>query len=84
MVWADPAGALRAGTHRNQHPRWRPGLDKAKAFNEDAGQGLVGLRDRVESLGGEFHVSTRPEGGTRLTASFEFAEADTEAPVIHA
>jgi signal transduction histidine kinase len=44
----------------------------------------VGLRDRVESLGGEFHVSTRPEGGTRLTASFEFAEADTEAPVIHA
>ena len=61
-----------------------PGLDKAKAFNEDAGQGLVGLRDRVESLGGEFHVSTRPEGGTRLTASFEFAEADTEAPVIHA
>jgi signal transduction histidine kinase len=61
-----------------------PGLDKDKAFSEDAGQGLVGLRDRVQSLGGEFHASSRPKGGTCLTAAFEFAEANMEAPAIDA
>jgi signal transduction histidine kinase len=30
--------------------------------------GLVGLRGRIESIGGTMTVSSRPEGGTRLTA----------------
>jgi signal transduction histidine kinase len=61
-----------------------PGLDLGKAFREDAGQGLVGLRDRVQSLGGEFHVSSRPEGGTCLTAAFEFVEAEKEPVPVNA
>ncbi|WP_025597036.1 histidine kinase [Burkholderia sp. WSM2230] len=28
-----------------------------------AGLGLIGMRERVEALGGEFHVASRPEGG---------------------
>jgi signal transduction histidine kinase len=60
------------------------GLDQGKAFSEDAGQGLVGLRDRVQSLGGEFHVSSRPEGGTCLTTVFEFVEVEKEAAPVHA
>jgi signal transduction histidine kinase len=31
-------------------------------------QGLIGLRDRLESLGGTFQIGARPGGGTCLTA----------------
>jgi signal transduction histidine kinase len=30
------------------------------------GLGLVGLRDRVEALGGTFEIENRPQGGARL------------------
>ena len=39
------------------------------------GQGLIGLRDRVHSLGGDFSIVNRPEGGTRLTARFQISDA---------
>jgi signal transduction histidine kinase len=35
----------------------------------DSGLGLVGLRDRVESLGGTFHLSGLPGGGTAVEMS---------------
>jgi signal transduction histidine kinase len=35
---------------------------------ERAGSGLDGLRERVESLGGRFQVSSRPGAGTRVSA----------------
>ena len=34
----------------------------------DAGRGLLGMRERVELLGGEIEVGSAPEGGTRVTA----------------
>lgn len=40
------------------------GFDPARA----RGSGLTGLRDRVEALGGRFHVDSAVGGGCRLTA----------------
>lgn len=37
-----------------------PGADLEKPR---AGLGLIGMRERVEALGGEFHVASKPEGG---------------------
>jgi signal transduction histidine kinase len=48
-----------------------PGFDATEASTCHGGQGLGGLRDRIESLGGEFRIGMQPRGGTRLTARFE-------------
>jgi len=46
-----------------------PGLVADAPSEPDGGLGLAGLRDRVESLGGEFDFGPRPEGsGMRLAA----------------
>ncbi|QQC65618.1 histidine kinase [Paraburkholderia ginsengisoli] len=37
-----------------------PGTDLTKPR---AGLGLIGMRERVEALGGEFHVASQPQGG---------------------
>jgi signal transduction histidine kinase len=37
-----------------------PGVDLDKPRG---GLGLIGMRERVEALGGEFHVASKPEGG---------------------
>ncbi|MFM0129708.1 histidine kinase [Paraburkholderia sediminicola] len=37
-----------------------PGVDLEKPRG---GLGLIGMRERVEALGGEFHVASKPEGG---------------------
>jgi signal transduction histidine kinase len=34
----------------------------------DRGSGLVGLRDRVEALGGTLEITSKPSGGTSLLA----------------
>jgi signal transduction histidine kinase len=34
------------------------------------GSGLIGLTDRVDALGGEIRVESRPRDGTRITVSF--------------
>lgn len=45
-----------------------PGLVATAEPDTDGGLGLAGLRDRVESLGGEFEFGPRPDGGMRLGA----------------
>ena len=53
-----------------------PGIDPYKVHNSD-GLGLAGLRDRVESLGGQFVFSSPPNAGTRLIARFNLVESET-------
>ncbi|MFF5229300.1 DUF4118 domain-containing protein [Dactylosporangium sp. NPDC000521] len=43
------------------------------------GTGLVGLRDRVEALGGRFGVVSAPAQGTTLTAEIPLAEPEASA-----
>ncbi len=45
-----------------------PGFDSSEetALRDDGGQGLMGLRDRVESIGGRFDVASRPGEGTTI------------------
>ena len=51
-----------------------PGLDADQvASQENGGQGLVGLRDRAESLGGELEIAS-DTGGTTLTLSLPIGE----------
>jgi len=33
------------------------------------GSGLVGLKDRIEALSGELHISSEPDSGTTITAT---------------
>lgn len=42
-----------------------PGVDLEKPRR---GLGLIGMRERVEALGGEFHVASKPEGGFLICA----------------
>lgn len=43
-----------------------------------SGLGLIGLRERVESLGGVFEVGRRAEGGTRIEMRVNIAEGDRD------
>ncbi|WP_327004569.1 DUF4118 domain-containing protein [Dactylosporangium sp. NBC_01737] len=47
----------------------------------DGGTGLVGLRDRVEALGGRFGIVSPPAQGTTLSAEIPLAEPDSSAAV---
>jgi signal transduction histidine kinase len=42
------------------------GFDPSSAAG---GRGLIGMRERIELLGGEIEVQSQPEGGTRISAS---------------
>jgi signal transduction histidine kinase len=43
------------------------GFDSEKAFTADTGHfGLVGMRERVEGVGGRFAITTSPGDGTAL------------------
>lgn len=44
-----------------------PGFDQITARTSDSGLGLTGLRDRIESMGGAFDVTSSPGNGTILT-----------------
>jgi signal transduction histidine kinase len=46
--------------------------DDGRGFDQDsvpAGRGLIGMRERVEMLGGEIGVDSEPDGGTRVSAT---------------
>jgi signal transduction histidine kinase len=44
------------------------GFDPAVARGSGERLGLVGMRERVESIGGEFHIESAPGHGTRIRA----------------
>jgi signal transduction histidine kinase len=45
-----------------------PGFDETRAAQWDEHMGLAGMRERVESLGGVFHVESARNQGTRVIA----------------
>jgi signal transduction histidine kinase len=51
-----------------------PGIVAGQAYDGIGGQGLLLLRDRVESLGGTFAIESRKTGGVRLKAVFDVTE----------
>jgi signal transduction histidine kinase len=46
-----------------------PGMCGADAGMREPGLGLAGLRDRIESIGGDVMITSAPDAGTRITAS---------------
>ena len=40
------------------------------------GLGVIGMRERVQSVGGQFTISNRAEGGTRVVASIPVADVE--------
>ncbi len=45
------------------------GIINSQPKNSQGGLGLVGLRERIESVGGALKISSRPDDGTQLTMS---------------
>ncbi|HET8905871.1 MAG TPA: sensor histidine kinase [Ktedonobacterales bacterium] len=46
-----------------------PGFDVAQALNNEEHLGLAGMRERVESLGGQFQIESDGSQGTKVRAS---------------
>lgn len=46
-----------------------------RKVRSDGGQGLFGLIDRAESIGGQLSISSKPGAGTTLTLTLPFEEA---------
>jgi len=44
-----------------------PGFDENQVFGQDERLGLIGMRERVESLGGEFRIDSNIGQGARMT-----------------
>jgi signal transduction histidine kinase len=56
-----------------------PGMTATRESAGDGGLGLVGLRDRMESIGGELIVKAAPGSGTRLLASLPLGSGVSDA-----
>jgi signal transduction histidine kinase len=57
------------------------GFDVARTLQQAAGRGslgLLGMKERVQILGGSFEVDSEPGRGTRIRVSFPLAEAAAE------
>ena len=54
------------------------GFDDTRALERDEHLGLVGMRERVESLGGTFTVHSTPGQGTRVSARLPLEPAQKE------
>jgi signal transduction histidine kinase len=50
-------------------------------FASGHGLGLAGLKDRIETLGGRFAISSSPGQGTRLSASLDMTTLSATAPL---
>ncbi len=57
-----------------------PGLDGMKESKWDEHMGLVGMRERVESLGGTFRIESEPGQGTRAAAILPLQVWDRTEP----
>ena len=57
-----------------------PGFLPEQRSAKGARLGLIGMRERVASLGGTFDLSSQPGAGTRLTARFEVTEDAQRGP----
>jgi signal transduction histidine kinase len=57
------------------------GIDAAKAGSSDArrGLGLIGMRERAQTLSGTFVIENRPEGGTRVRVRLPILEQVRES-----
>jgi signal transduction histidine kinase len=55
-----------------------PGLADQPKATLDGHLGLVGMRERVESLGGTFSVKSEPGKGTRITARLDLRAEEGE------
>lgn len=56
-----------------------PGFDPdAIAIRADGGEGLAGLRDRAESIGGDLDIHARPGKGTTLVLRLPLGKGDSE------
>jgi signal transduction histidine kinase len=58
------------------------GFDAGKPVLGDAGMrssGLLGMRERVELLGGRLQIASMPGQGTRIVASLPLKKKDYEA-----
>jgi signal transduction histidine kinase len=62
-----------------------PGLtgdsNDPERFASGHGLGLAGLKDRIETLGGRFTISSIPGQGTRLTAGLDLTTLSATAPL---
>ncbi len=56
------------------------GFDPAAKQREQTGIGLFTMRERVALVDGEFHVSSRPGGGTSVVASIPLHESSSANP----
>jgi PAS domain S-box-containing protein len=59
------------------------GFDAPRVLERAAGSGnlgLIGLRERVEILGGQVAIESQPGRGTRICVSFPVSEAATATP----
>ena len=54
--------------------------DGAGGADFTRGTGLVGLKDRVEAIGGRLFLDSPPEGGTRLCAELPLTHATASPP----
>lgn len=50
-----------------------PGFDSEAAADDIVHLGIVGMRERVESLGGRFKITSAPGAGTKVVASLPLA-----------
>jgi len=53
-----------------------PGFDAAQVVGSDEHLGLVGMRERVESLGGRFRIESEPNYGTTVIVRLQLQAAE--------
>ncbi|MEA2594473.1 MAG: hypothetical protein QOF01_942 [Thermomicrobiales bacterium] len=63
------SAARLGGTIRVEIADAGPGFDVATMGGVEEHLGLLGMRERVESLGGEFRIESAPDRGTRVVAT---------------
>ncbi len=63
---------------------WVEITDNGRGGTAGAGNGLTGLRERVEAAGGTVHVGPAPRGGWRLRVDVPVEPVGRSAPAAHA